>query len=186
MLDLSWEGAGRVLALSGSLRRRSSNTALLQAAALVAPPGLRVELYPGLVELPPFNPDVEQAGAGGPAVQDFQRALSVSDAVLICCPEYAHGVPGAFKNALDWVVGSGELVGKPVGLLNASPGGHFAQASLRETLSVMLARLVPGACLELPLYGPPPEPAALAALPDLAAALRGALLALVAEVRPRD
>lgn len=185
MLDLSWEGTGRVLALSGSLRRRSSNTALLQAAALLAPLDIQVELYSGLAELPPFNPDVEQAGRGGPAVQNFQRALAASDAVLICCPEYAHGVPGAFKNALDWVVGSGELVGKPVGLLNASPGGTFAQASLRETLAIMSARLVPGACLELPLYGPPPSAQELAALPELASALRGALLALQAELRPR-
>ena len=166
----------RVLALSGSLRRVSKNSALLRAAALLAPEGIQVTLYADLADLPPFNPDDEERAPG--PVRAFQAALAASDAVLVCCPEYAHGLPGAFKNALDWVVGSGELVGKPLGLLNASAQADFAQANLRETLGVMSARLVEGACLRVALAGPPEEASGLAARPEVAEALVGALNAL--------
>jgi chromate reductase, NAD(P)H dehydrogenase (quinone) len=165
-----------VLALSGSLRQESKNTAFLQAAALVAPENVRVHLYPHLGDLPPFNPDLEDQV--GPAVQTFRQALAEADALLICCPEYAHGVPGAFKNALDWVVSSGELVGKPVGLLNASAQGEFAQASLEGTLHVMSARLVPAACLRIAVAGPPQGAGVLAALPEVAQPLIRVLTAL--------
>ncbi|WP_407568977.1 NADPH-dependent FMN reductase [Deinococcus altitudinis] len=172
----------RVLALSGSLRGISKNTALLEAARMVAPAGVTVSLVPGLTELPPFNPDHEERPPR--PVLDFQRALAQADALLICCPEYAHGVPGAFKNALDWVVGSGELVNKPVGLLNASAGGEYAQDSLRETLSVMSARLVPAACLRVAVPGPVRPAALLAALPEVSGPLQAALQALLQDVRP--
>ncbi len=172
----------RVLALSGSLRRVSKNTALLAAAALVAPEGVTVTPFEGLAELPPFNPDHEDQAPE--PVRAFQAALAASDAVLICCPEYAHGLPGAFKNALDWVVGSGELVGRPVGLLNASMQADFAQANLRETLGVMSARLVEGACLRVPLAGPAQAPDTLAARPEVTGALRGALAALRDAAQP--
>jgi NAD(P)H-dependent FMN reductase len=130
----------KVMALSGSLRAASSNTALLQAAAVLAPPSLRVSLYPAWAELPPFNPDAE--GTGPPAVLAFRAALREADAVLIASPEYAHGVPGAFKNALDWVVGSGEFINKPVAALNASGRAEHAQASLLDTLAMMNADVV--------------------------------------------
>jgi len=130
----------KVMALSGSLRAASSNTALLQAAAVLAPPSLRVSLYPAWAELPPFNPDAE--GTGPPAVLAFRAALREADAVLIASPEYARGVPGAFKNALDWVVGSGEFINKPVAALNASGRAEHAQASLLDTLAMMNADVV--------------------------------------------
>jgi NAD(P)H-dependent FMN reductase len=60
--------------------------------------------------------------------------------VLICSPESAHGVPGTLKNALDWLVGSEELVGKPVAVLNLSERATRAHASLIETLHTMAAR----------------------------------------------
>ena len=174
-------GLGTGLALSGSLRGRSKNTALLEAAQVVAPSGVKVSMFRGLPDLPPFNPDHEERPP--PPVLDFQRALAQADALLICCPEYAHGVPGAFKNALDWVVGSGELVNKPVGLLNASATGEYAQDSLRETLTVMSARLVPAACLRVAVPGPVRPAALLATLPEVAGTLRTVLQALMQDVR---
>src|SRR5438128_346539 len=102
----------RVLAISGSLRRASSNRALVNAAALLAPAGVEVAVWQQLEHLPAFNPDLDTEQPL-PAVTDFRTALQKCDAVLISSPEYAHGVPGVLKNALDWVVGSGEFLDKP-------------------------------------------------------------------------
>ncbi|RUL78285.1 NADPH-dependent FMN reductase [Dyella choica] len=132
----------RVLCLSGSLRRVSSNTAALLAARELAPADLSLSFYPGLGLLPLFNPD-EEAGNLPPSVQALREAVGQSDALLIACPEYAHGVPGAFKNLLDWLVGSLEFPDKPVLLINASArGSHHAQDALCEILRTMSARLI--------------------------------------------
>ncbi|MEO5913889.1 MAG: NADPH-dependent FMN reductase [Luteolibacter sp.] len=139
-----------LLAISGSLRAASANTAVLRAAIELAPSEVTITLYDGLAELPHFNPDLDGEIAP-PAVVEFRRQLAAADGVLISCPEYAHGVPGSFKNALDWVVGSGEFVDKPVALINASPHSTWALASLTETLTVMSARLVDEAAVTLPL-----------------------------------
>ena len=137
----------RIVAISGSLRRGSSNAALLRAAAQVAPPDVTVEIYEGLGQLPHFNPDDDAEDSEPPApVSALRRMLIDADAVLISSPEYAHGVPGVLKNMLDWLVSTGELVGKPVALLNASPaGGTYAQNSLRETLRTMNWQVVDAA-----------------------------------------
>lgn len=134
----------RILAIPGSLRRGSSNAALLRAAARVAPPGVEIEMYEDLGALPHFNPDLDGEDAEPPEPVRALRALLVAaDAVLISSPEYAHGVPGSLKNLLDWLVSAGELVDKPVALLNASPvGGEFAQKALLETLRTMNWRVV--------------------------------------------
>src|SRR3954463_14085057 len=101
----------RILAISGSLRRLSSNTALVSAATVLAPDDVEVRIYTQLAELPLFNPDLD--GDHPPAaVAQFRSELDAAAAVMISSPEYAHGVPGALKNALDWIVGSGELIGK--------------------------------------------------------------------------
>lgn len=128
-----------ILAVNGSLRERSSNAALLRAAARVAPEGVHVMLYRGLGALPPFNPDLDAEGSVAPAeVAELRRLFIDADAVLISSPEYAHGVPGVLKNMLDWLVSTGELVGKRVALINAAPvGGNYAQAALLETLRTM-------------------------------------------------
>jgi len=169
----------RILAISGSLRASSSNTALLRAAAVLAPEGVEVVLYGGIGDLPHFNPDLDLEGEAGPAaVADFRANLRESDAVLISSPEYAHGVPGTLKNALDWTVGSGEFVDKPVALINASPRSMHGQASLTETLAVMTASLVPDASIALPLAGRKLDDAGIVADPALAGALRGAVEAL--------
>jgi len=129
----------RVLAISGSLRARSSNRALLRAAEALAPPGTEWETYEGLAGLPHFNPDDDEDGRPvPPSVADLRYRAVAADGWVISSPEYAHGVPGSLKNALDWLVSCPELPGKPVLLLNASAaGGNFAQAALAETLRTM-------------------------------------------------
>jgi chromate reductase, NAD(P)H dehydrogenase (quinone) len=142
----------KIVGISGSLRRHSSNAALLRAAARVAPDGAQIVTYEGLGELPHFNPDLDAEGERPPATVAELRALLIgADAILISSPEYAHGVPGAFKNMLDWLVSTGDLVGKPVALLNASPvGGEYAQASIVETLRTMNWNVVDDASLIQP------------------------------------
>ncbi len=139
----------RILAVSGSLRAGSSNLALLRAAAAVAPEGMELVFYEGVGALPHFNPDLDGEGAiPPPAVKHLRRVFGEADAVVISSPEYAHGLPGSLKNALDWIVSSGELTDKHVVLLNASAaGGQRAQASLAQTLRVMGARVLENASL---------------------------------------
>lgn len=175
----------RFLAISGSLRGASSNTILLRVVASVAPAPIEVRLYEGLGELPHFNPDLD-GEAALPAVADFRARLQESDAVLICSPEYAHGVPGVLKNALDWIVGSGELMGKPLALLNAKPSATFAQASLTETLTVMMAEIDPDASIALSLGTNKVDETALIANEELTAKLRTALLALAKAVQKKQ
>jgi chromate reductase, NAD(P)H dehydrogenase (quinone) len=162
----------QILAISGSLRASSSNTSLLRAAADLAPHGVEVILYEGLGELPHFNPDIEGATVS-PAVSVWRSKLRDADGVVFSVPEYAHGLPGVLKNSLDWVVGSGELVDKPVALFNASLRGTYAQASLTETLTVMSARVMPSATLEL--LGKPVTASQIVADPGMAAVVRSAL-----------
>ena len=174
--------AARVLCLSGSVRRISTNTAVLQAARQLAPAGLDLILYEGLATLPLFNPDDEIEPLPAP-VQALRTAVGASDALLIACPEYAHGVPGAFKNLLDWLVGSLEFPGKPVALLNASGrGSHHAQDALREILLTMSAQLLDEACATVPLPGAGCEVAAILRDEACCAELRTVLAALAAEL----
>lgn len=132
-----------ILAISGSLRSASSNTALLRAMQAMAPAEAGFFIYEGIGGLPHFNPELDKEGMTAPAsVQQFRERLKAAGAVVICTPEYAAGVPGVLKNALDWIVSSGELVGKPVAAISASPsysGGHIALASLAGTLRIMTA-----------------------------------------------
>jgi NAD(P)H-dependent FMN reductase len=131
-----------VIGICGSLRAGSSNEALLKAAAFCAPAEMRLTVFTELGSLPHFNPDLD-VDPPPEAVREFRALLASANGVLISSPEYAHGVPGSLKNALDWVVSSGELGHKPVVLLNASAGtGEFATRALRDTLEVMEATVV--------------------------------------------
>jgi NAD(P)H-dependent FMN reductase len=138
-----------ILALCGSLRAVSMNAALLRATARLAPAGIHVRFFDGLADLPLFNPDLEAHAP--PSVHALHAAIGSCDALLIASPEYAHGVTGTLKNALDWLVSFEGFVGKRVAIFNASPGSANADASLREILVTMSARLVEDACLALPL-----------------------------------
>ena len=132
----------QIFAISGSLRAESANTALLRAIRRLAPDGVAIDLFDALEQMPPFNPDCETEAAPS-SVAALRAHLKACDAFLVSTPEYAHGVPGVLKNALDWVVGSGELYEKPVAILQTSAErGQFALASLKETLAVIGTRLV--------------------------------------------
>ncbi len=141
-------------------------------------------MYDGMAELPLFNPDLEDADIN--PVKDYRRQLQSCDGVLISSPEYAHGVPGALKNALDWVVGTGELVDKPVALLNTSSRSVYAAASLRETVTVMSARLIDEASITIPLLGKDLDEAQVAADPELSRLIRSALAAFANAIGSRD
>ena len=144
----------RILAISGSLRRASTNTAALDALARLAPEGVKVLIYGELANLPVFNPDDDSEDNPKPEPVETLRALiDGSDALLIAAPEYAHGLPGALKNALDWLVASETFAGKPTALINTSPRAFHAQGSLREILSTMAARLIPEAFVSISLTG---------------------------------
>lgn len=179
------DGRVRILFISGSLRAASSNSNLLHAAALLAPPSVEVDFYHGVGYLPHFNPDLDR-GLDDPdlpsSVDQLRARVGRANAILICSPEYAHGVPGSLKNALDWLVGSSEFPGKPVALVNASPASTHAQASLAETLRTMSAEVVEGSPFLAPLAGKRLDAAGAAADPEIAGALRAALAALGAAV----
>ena len=129
----------RIIALSGSLRAASTNTALLREIAAGAPDGVSVEIF-SLGGLPLFNPDHEQFPPEW--VTSFRTEVRMADAMIIASPEYAHGVSGVLKNALDWLVGSDGFAGKPVLILNAAPRARHAIVALREILATMSAQIV--------------------------------------------
>jgi NAD(P)H-dependent FMN reductase len=115
-------------------------------------------------------------------VLGFRAQLQLVDGVLISSPEYAHGISGVLKNALDWVVGSGEFSGKPVAIFNASPRATLAQESLAEIIRTMDARLISDAALALPLLGKAMGANAIVANVEMNAAIRHALRAMVEAV----
>jgi len=170
-----------ILAISGSLRARSTNTELLLAAGLLVPAGVTIRRYAALDRLPHFNPDLE---ANEPeAVLDLKRQVARADGLLISTPEYARGVPGSLKNALDWLVGGSEFVAKPVALLSASSRSTYAYEALRTTLTTMSGRFVTEASVTLPLLGRNLDAAGIVAAPELAAAVRAALEAFCSAIR---
>lgn len=141
-----------ILALCGSLQERSSNRALLDAARELAGPGTVVDEYRGLESLPHFNPDTDRDGPP-PNVTEFRALVKSADGVLIATPEYAFGVPGALKDALDWLVGSGDLYEKPVVVLSAAAAperGANARADLERTLRGQGARILTSATIVVP------------------------------------
>lgn len=173
-----------VLAISGSLRAGASNTALLAAAAAVAPSGMRIELYTGMAALPHFNPDLDAPDAIGlpDAVAELRARVARADALLLSTPEYAHGLPGSFKNLLDWLVGSVDFAGKPVAVLGASARARHAPAQLREVLVTMSAHVVDGACRLVPLTGSSADAADVLAQQAATAVLTEALRELAQTV----
>src|SRR6201996_3202599 len=142
----------KIVAISGSLRKGSSNTAVLRAAATLAPEDVQITIFDGIANLPFFNPDLD--GDEVPAaVAAFRAIIGEADGLLISSPEYARGVAGVMKNALDWLVGSLEFPDKPVALINTSARATHALAALTITLETMSARLVKEASITLPLLG---------------------------------
>jgi NAD(P)H-dependent FMN reductase len=136
----------RILAICGSLQAKSGNLTLLSAAAASVPTGVELVLFDGLRDLPHFNPDIEAAGAPE-SVLRWRQALAESHAVLIASPEYGFSLPGALKNGIDWVIGSGELEEKVVAItaaVAAPERGRRGLQALRDTLSAVRATIVGG------------------------------------------
>jgi chromate reductase len=139
--------ADRVVAIAGSLRRRSYNRALIEAAEQLAPPGLEIQLVE-IGGLPFYNADLEAKG-DPPAVAAYKEAVTGADGLLIATPEYNDGIPAVLSNAMDWgsrLPGRAPLTGKPVALMGASPGQvgtARAQLHLRQVLGHMQARVLP-------------------------------------------
>ncbi len=141
----------------------------------MAPEGVEVTVYGGLGDLPHFNPDLEAAEPA--AVTEFRALVRQADGLLISSPEYAHGVPGVMKNALDWLVSGEEFIHMPVALFHASAGGTYAQASLLETLTAMSARVVTEASITVPLRGRDLDVADIVSHPQWSSAVHAALVA---------
>lgn len=134
----------KLLAIAGSIRATSSNAALVRATARLAPPGAAVEVYDGLAQLPHFTPDLDVEPLPRP-VAALRAAIGACDGLVIATPEYAHGMPGSLKNALDWLVSATEPIDLPVLLISASPSGAaHAHAQFSEVLRTMNLRLVDG------------------------------------------
>lgn len=140
-----------ILAISGSLRANSSNTALLQAAAILTPPNVRISFYRGIGDLPHYNPDREDEPIA--TVKELRERIKGAAGILICSPEYARGIPGVLKNALDWLVGGVEIVRKPVAVINASPHSVHADAALKLILETMSADVIAHASVTVPVRG---------------------------------
>jgi chromate reductase len=172
----------KIIAISGSLRATSLNTAVLHAAARLAPAGVNVEIFEGIGNLPFFNSDLD-GDRLPPEVAEFRTVIGAADGLLISSPEYARGVAGVMKNALDWLVGSFEFPNKPVALINTSPRATHALAALTVTLETMSARLVRDASITLPLLGTVNDAASITANAEFAAPLRDALERYVQAIR---
>ena len=143
-------------ALCGSLRESSKNRALLEALKGAAPADVAIEICDLLGQLPIFNPDLE--GEATPAsVTAFAAKIAAADGLIIASPEYAHGIPGGLKNALDWLVSRAEIPHKPVMQAHASQRGDHALDALTEVLKTMSVRLVGSAFLRVDLLGKTPD-----------------------------
>ena len=140
------KGKIKILGISGSLRSNSSATAILNVVSGLVPGNVEFTIYNGLAEIPAFNDSNEVPEP----VAHFIELLSEAEGIFFCIPEYAFGVPGALKNALDWTVSSSTAFpGKPVALITAATGGDKAHAAFLLTLKAISSKIPEGATLLL-------------------------------------
>ncbi|MFZ6780359.1 NADPH-dependent FMN reductase [Undibacterium sp. Ji83W] len=165
----------KILAICGSLRAASLNAMLIRALIRLAPPDIDILTYDGMATLPLFNPDLDLTPPA--SVVNLKQQIAAADVILIASPEYAHGITGVIKNALDWTVSSDVFVYKPVVVLNASPRATHADAALREILSVMSARILETASVKVPVIGAKLDEDGMLSHPEIAGILKTALVA---------
>jgi chromate reductase, NAD(P)H dehydrogenase (quinone) len=170
----------KILAISGSLRAASTNSALCRAFARLAPKPLQVTVFTAVGRLPLFNPDLEADPP--PSVQEFRTAVAQANALLLASPEYAHGISGAMKNALDWLVSFEGFINKPVAAINTSPRAQHAYASLKEILQTMSASILPEASASIPLLSKCITEEAMLDSPEVRKKIQSALSALAASL----
>jgi chromate reductase len=132
----------KIFAISGSLRDASSNHKILQLLGKMMPAGTNYTLYDGLRDIPAFDPGIDTGNPPAP-VSDLREKVLQAGGIIICTPEYAFGVPGALKNALDWTVSSGSFSGKPTALITASTGGENGHEAMIKILGAIDAKLTP-------------------------------------------
>jgi NAD(P)H-dependent FMN reductase len=139
----------KILVICGSTRGNSANHRLIKAIVNLFAGRLDINIFEGIAKIPHFNPDLDNENPPA-AVSDFRRQLTEADGILICTPEYAMGVPGTLKNAIDWTVSSMEFSHKPVALITASTSGQKAHQSLLETLKVIESNITEDTELIIP------------------------------------
>lgn len=155
MDDTMNENRIKILAISGSLRKNSSNTNVLYAISNLKSENIDFQFYEGLEHLPYFRPEADTDDPPA-SVKDLREQLKLADGVIICTPEYARGVPGVLKNALDWIVSSGEFMNKPVAVISASSritGGDKAHESIMLTLQMIEANIPKESTLQIGVVG---------------------------------
>lgn len=130
----------KIFAICGSTRKTSSNLNLIHAIEELTRERFNISIFDGLAEIPHFNPDLDN-DPPPPAVAQFRQRLKEADGILICTPEYAMGVPGTLKNAIDWTVSSCEFSHKPVALITASSLGENGHDSLMKTLRIIESKV---------------------------------------------
>lgn len=145
-----------ILAISGSARRQSTNTALLRGLQAIAPVGIALEVFDAIGGLPVFSPDLEGPDAPDSVLQ-FMEKIARCDGIIISSPEYVRGVPGGLKNAIDWLVSGDQVVGKPIALAHASHRGDDMLAALRTVLSTISSNFSPDIFFWLPVMKETPE-----------------------------
>jgi NAD(P)H-dependent FMN reductase len=126
----------KILAICGSTRKTSSNLSLIKAIADLTVENFNIIIFTCIAKIPHFNPDLDNETPPQEVV-NFRKQLREAEGILICTPEYAMGVPGTLKNALDWTVSSCEFSHKPVALITASSQGQKGHHSLLETLKII-------------------------------------------------
>lgn len=146
----------KILAISGSARESSTNTALLRAMRKLAPVDVELLVIHNLNTLPIFSPDTE--GNKTPMVVcEFLETVSVADGIIISSPEYVRAIPGGLKNAIDWMVSRFEIIDKPISLVHASHRGDDMLASLRQVLSTVSSNFLESLFFRIPLIGKSPQ-----------------------------
>jgi chromate reductase, NAD(P)H dehydrogenase (quinone) len=177
-------GTLRLLLVTGSTRRGSTNSAAVHTAQGLLDGMAEAKVYESLADLPAFNPD-DDFDPLPPAVAALRREVADADAVVFCTPEYAGTLPGALKNLLDWTVGGEEMYGKPATWINvAGPGrGAGAEETLATVLGYVKARVLDASGARVPVPHDAIGPDGLIADAGVRHALSDALAAIVAELR---
>ena len=179
----------KILAVSGSLRAGSYNTALARAARDLAPPDVEVELFEGLARLPAYDQDLDENGTAPPSVRRLRERIEDADALLFVTPEYNGSIPGVLKNAIDWASArhrGSSFANKTAAIAGVTTGAFgaiWAQQDLRKVLGISGARVIHGE-LPVPRGQEAFDEAGRLIDPLVAERLREHLAHLVAEARP--
>ena len=142
----------KILAISGSARSESANTAFLKGIKELAPSGVEFNIFHRLDILPVFSPDSEGKKTPSEVIQ-FLQLVATADGIIISSPEYIRSIPGGLKNAIDWMVSRFEIIGKPIALAHASHRGDGMLVSLRRVLSTVSDRFLENLFVRVPVIG---------------------------------